>query len=224
MGFITIEVPGKRALEVLDEKRSQFPATGEYPFMIGEAENVERLSEAAELNVQDPADIIRASLNVDLSEWLATRRGQAEEFDLTDDQIVGTWPSEITGEPSLTLHLDIMSRKLLPVIVFGLARIEHPWHLPAKLKYGNWNECPPAEVHCAIHRDWQKRFGAEIAGVSGDIVECIVTNPPQDEQQAMDLAWEQYLYCQDIVIQGCETISNLAATLLKSPYWYFWWD
>ena len=40
----------------------------------------------------------------------------------------------------------------------------------------------------------------------------------------MDLAWEQYLYCQDIVVQGCETIANLAATLLNSPFWYFWWD
>jgi hypothetical protein len=28
----------------------------------------------------------------------------------------------------------------------------------------------------------------------------------------------------DIVDQGCESISNLAATLLNSPYWYFWWD
>jgi hypothetical protein len=68
------------------------------------------------------------------------------------------------------------------------------------------------------------RAGAEIAGVSGDVIECIVANPPRDKEQSMNLAWEQYLYCQDIVVQGRETISNLAATLLNSPYWYFWWD
>ncbi|MBL8817724.1 MAG: DUF4253 domain-containing protein [Planctomyces sp.] len=28
----------------------------------------------------------------------------------------------------------------------------------------------------------------------------------------------------DIVEQGCESISNLAATLVNSGYWYFWWD
>ncbi|WP_408057982.1 DUF4253 domain-containing protein [Undibacterium flavidum] len=28
----------------------------------------------------------------------------------------------------------------------------------------------------------------------------------------------------DIVDQGCETISKLAATLLNSEVWYFWWN
>ena len=40
----------------------------------------------------------------------------------------------------------------------------------------------------------------------------------------MALAWEQFLFCEDIVSQGVETISNLGATLLNSPYWFFWWD
>jgi hypothetical protein len=103
-------------------------------------------------------------------------------------------------------------------------KIDEPWQLPAELKYGDWNDCPSAKVHCAIHRAWQARFGAQIAGVSGDVVECIVTNPPQNKADALDLAWEQYFYCGDIVVQGVGTISNLAATLLNSPYWYFWWD
>jgi hypothetical protein len=224
MQFTTIEVPGAQALKTLNERRTQFAATGRYPFLIGEAENFERLCELDQINRQDQDEIIRASFDVDISDWLAIRRRELEEFDLTDDEIVGVWPAEISGEPSLTLHLDIVSRKILPRVVIGLAEVEHPWQLPAKLRYGNWNECPPAEVHCAIHRDWQARFGAEIAGVSADTVECIVASPPQDEEQATSLAWEQYLYCEDIVIQGCQTISNLAATLLDSPYWYFWWD
>jgi uncharacterized protein DUF4253 len=60
--------------------------------------------------------------------------------------------------------------------------------------------------------------------MSGDIVECAVTRPPTDRNAATILAWEQYWYCVDIVEQGCESVSNLAATLLNSPYWYFWWD
>jgi hypothetical protein len=26
------------------------------------------------------------------------------------------------------------------------------------------------------------------------------------------------------VAQGCNSISNLGATILNSPYWFFWWD
>jgi hypothetical protein len=40
----------------------------------------------------------------------------------------------------------------------------------------------------------------------------------------MALAWEQYWYCLDIVDQGVGSVSALAATLLNSTYWYFWWD
>ena len=55
--------------------------------------------------------------------------------------------------------------------------------------------------------------------MSGDIVECAVTKPPTDRNAATILAWEQYWYC-----VGSESVSNLAATLLNLPYWYFWWD
>src|SRR4051812_25769222 len=98
MQFTTIEVPGRDALAVLNERRSLFPATGEYPFLIGEAEDRDRLLEAFEFNPQDTAQIIRASFDVDLSNWLQNRRQKFEEFGLTDDEIVGTWPAETIGE------------------------------------------------------------------------------------------------------------------------------
>jgi hypothetical protein len=125
---------------------------------------------------------------------------------------------------STALHKDVLSGKVFKEVYIGLATIDQPWHLPAVLKNGGWNECPSAEVQCAYFRDWQERFGAEITGVSSDVIECIVTKPPKDRASAIELAWEQYWFCNDIVDQGCETISNLAATLLNSNYWYFWWD
>lgn len=125
---------------------------------------------------------------------------------------------------SITLHKEIRSGKIKPKVYLGLAKIEQPWHLPAAIHFGGWNACPSADEHCALHRSWQERFGAEITGMSGDVVECVVRKPPRDRKAALDVAWEQYWYCNDIVDQGCESISNLAATLLNSPYWYFWWD
>ena len=40
----------------------------------------------------------------------------------------------------------------------------------------------------------------------------------------LDLALEQYAYCNDIVDQGVETVGRLADGLMKSHNWYFWWD
>ena len=42
--------------------------------------------------------------------------------------------------------------------------------------------------------------------------------------EALDLAREQYAYCPDLVDQGTETLSALAASLLKDEWWHFWWD
>ena len=60
--------------------------------------------------------------------------------------------------------------------------------------------------------------------VSGDVIECTVDRPPASREAAMDLAWHQYAYCMDIVIQGTQTVDELAAILMYSPYWFFWWD
>jgi hypothetical protein len=92
------------------------------------------------------------------------------------------------------------------------------------LKYGAWNECPQPEVHCAFHREWESRWRAQITGMSGDVVECLVLKPPSKKDEAVRLAWEQYWYCPDIVEQGCGSVAELAATLLNSAYWFFWWD
>lgn len=223
--FRTLKIAGSEALDVLSSRRELFLQTGgEYPFIIGDEEEFQRINEVAEFNDESPADIIQRSMNVDLDQWIAQRRLEAEEYEFSSEDLLGTWPGDIPEKGAVSLHRDILSGKIKPEVFLGLATIQESWQLPAILKYGDWNECPPAEVHCAFHRKWQSQFGAQIAGMSGDVVECIVTNPPRDQQTAIALAWEQYWYCADIVDQGCESISNLAGTLLNSSYWYFWWD
>jgi hypothetical protein len=224
MEFTTLRIPGTNAIHVLNEYRSRYPAAGQYPFLIGDAEELGRIQEAAEFNAQDPATIIRASLDIKIAVWIARRRKEAEEYNFSSDETLGEWPGEILEKGSIGLHKDVLSGTIKPEVYLGLVKIDEPWHLPAMLKYGAWNECPEPEVHCAFHREWQERFGAEITGMSGDVVECAVKNPPTDQRKATILAWEQYWYCADIVEQGCGSVSNLAATLMNSPYWYFWWD
>lgn len=224
MPFTTLKIPGADAVRLLNEHRQQFPATGRYPFLIGDAQELDRLMAAAEFNTQHPPDIIQASLAVNTADWFAQRRKAEAEFQFSEQELLGEWPGEILEKGSIGLHRDILTRKIQREVFLGLAPIDQSWKLPAVLRFGDWNDCPPAEVHCALHRAWQERFAAEITGVSGDVIECLVNNPPTTPDAATRLAWEHYWYCADIVDQGCGTISNLAATLLNSPYWYFWWD
>ncbi|WP_444913404.1 DUF4253 domain-containing protein [Microbulbifer sp. PAAF003] len=83
--------------------------------------------------------------------------------------------------------------------------------MPSHFKYGGWNECPEAELHCAIWKYWQEKYGTQIVELSNDVIEAHITNPHKTKEGAMQLAWEQYLYCYDIVDQNLETISNLGA-------------
>jgi hypothetical protein len=220
----TIKITGVKAISDLNARLAEYPKTSQYPFLIGDSEELALLEESFEFNEQMPDDIIRASLEINLDRWITSRRSEAEEYEFSADDILGEWPGEIDEKGSISLHKNILNGKIKPEIHLGIASIEEPWHLPAMLKYGAWNDCPGAEIHCAFHRQWQGEFGAQIVGVSHDVIECIVKKPPTDRQTAFDLAWKQYWYCADIVDQGCQTINNLAATLLNSPYWYFWWD
>src|SRR5262249_30768782 len=98
------------------------------------------------------------------------------------------------------------------------------WEIPAYLKFGAWNACPPPEDHVAVMKYWHGLYGAEVVSIASNTVEMFVARAPRSRKKALELAREQYLYCYDIVIQGTETIDNLAATLLNGKVWYFWWD
>ena len=224
MAYTALKISGNDAIRVLHEHRSRFPETGLFPFLIGPAKNLEWIQGAARSSQQDTASIIEASRDVKLSDWIAERRKELEEYEWSPEDVLGDWPSEIEDKGSIGAHKDLISKNIFPEVYLGLANVEQPWQLPAALQCGGWNDCPEAEVQCAFHRHWYDRYGAEITSVAGDVVECVVARPPTDRAAAIALAWEQFWYCNDIVDQGCGSVSNLAAILLNSPYWYFWWD
>ncbi|MFO0937499.1 MAG: DUF4253 domain-containing protein [Gemmataceae bacterium] len=224
MKFTTRKIPGSEALQILIEQRQRFPKTGHYPFLIGEADEIARINDASNLYQEEPAAIIQKSLAINMADWMANRQSELQDDGMDAEEILGEWPRKKVGHGSIRLHTDVLTGEVMSEIYMGFAKIKEPWHWAAAIKWGGWNDCPLPEIHCAIHRDWQNRFGAEVTGVSSVVVECIVRKPPQDRAGAIALAWEQYWYCPDIVEQGCVSISNLAASLLDSPYWFFWWD
>ena len=125
---------------------------------------------------------------------------------------------------SFTIPVDIVTGRPHKQVHVLLIPTATPWHIPAILGLGGWNECPFAEHHCARWRRWESEYGATPVGVSGDVVEFAVSDGPDTRDGAIALARQQFAYCEDLVFQGYESIMNLAAHLKGARTWYFWWD
>jgi hypothetical protein len=119
---------------------------------------------------------------------------------------------------------EILSGQIKPRVFIAKISTTKGYEVPAYVSWGGWNECPMPEEHVAVLRHWNEIYGAEIISLTGDVLECTVSRPPTDKEAAFRLAHEQFLYCADIVHQGVGTLFALAAQLMNSRNWYFWWD
>jgi len=172
-----------------------------------------------------PDESIAASMTIDIDAWFEEQRQEFEEEweeELADSE--GEWPGESPHKQAFTGASEVLSGKPYEKLMGVFIPVDRSWKIPAHLQFGGWNECPDPEIQCAVWRYWEAKYGAAIISVSCDVVEAYVPNPPTTVAEAMALAWEQYLYCNDIVDQGTETIANLAAGIINHNLWYFWWD
>jgi hypothetical protein len=138
--------------------------------------------------------------------------------------LLGEWPEEEVEEMSLTVPKDTLSGRFHKEVYILSIPTNRAYEVPAYFGYGDWNECPGPEEHVGIWRYWYEKYGAKIIVITSDTIECTVERPPTTREEALALAREQFFYCADIVTQGVQTVSALAACLIKSKYWFFWWD
>ena len=107
---------------------------------------------------------------------------------------------------------------LVPAVDGMLERSGHPRLRELERLSGN------PDVHVALMRYWHEKYGAELMTLTRDVVEMSVARPPMTREDALELAKEKFLYCQDILTQGTQTLERLAAEHLGCPVWFFWWD
>jgi Domain of unknown function (DUF4253) len=137
---------------------------------------------------------------------------------------IGEWPTEPMGAPELSVATETLTGAPLEKVQILILPTDDSSKIPAYLHWGHWNGCPAPEYHIAALRSWRERFGAELVGLSHDVMNVRVQSKPPTREAALELAREQYVYCSDIVDQGVQTLSALAAVLMESDWWYFWWD
>ena len=137
---------------------------------------------------------------------------------------LGEWPTATSGSPGLSVADDILTSRPLPKVHIVLIPTADATTVPAHLHWGNWNACPAPEYHVAALRHWRDRYGAELVGLDMDTLNLRVARKPTTRDEAIALARLQYAYCNDIVDQGMDSLSALAAQLMAHNWWFFWWD
>lgn len=222
-----VTVPGERAIEAWEILRSG-RAPGWWPVVIGASEEEARVAEMTEYAEEGADTILELAAELDVDAEMAARRAELDETyeEAADDpsfDLIGAWPPDAAPSTTFSLPLDVFSQRPRPTVIV-LVPADDPAEVPAVVPFGGWNDCPAPELHVALHRRWQERYGAELVGMSSDVIEMRVARQPRTREDAMALANEQYAYCEDIVHQGVESLSNLAATLLDGTVWFFWWD
>ena len=185
----------------------------------------ELLLECLEDAEQVRAELLAAPLESGeefLQKWLKEIKEELGE-DEPDywEQLMGE-VSDGEGIDSFLSLRDFNGKKTVPVVLAEIP-VKHPWEVFAWLPFGGWNECPVNEEHMAVAKYWFEKYGAIPALMTHDVLEYSLPAPVSQER-AMEVAWEQFTYCSDIVEQGVGTIGRLADGLTKSHYWYFWWD
>ena len=228
------KVPGRDALNEWALLRKQ---EGLYPVVVGgDAELVTLLEPfhpsyyGPEENTPSVKSILTAAEGIRHPEGLRAYLKEQEELagsypeEEYDEPEIGKWPLFPPKHEGLSVAYDVLSAKPLPHVNIVLLPTDDWTEAPAYLRWGNWNDNPPPEYHVAALRSWRDRYGAELVGMSHDVMNIRVEKRPKTREEALNLAREQYDYCYDIVDQGVGTLAPLAAMLKAHDWWYFWWD
>ena len=235
-------VSGKDAIGTWQKLRAIVDETGYWPLLLGSGQHIEEITENWEpLSEEDRADLLKEISEEELKdeqsvEGILQKAQQLDPNhllkkwaqDLTSDEVsstMGEWPDgKVSPNDQYTLPTNILTGEFLKEIPIGLIPTKISWEVPAYLKFGGWNANPYPAEHVAMMKYWHERYGAELVGMGNDLIEMHIPSPPMNKEQAVALAKEQYYYCDDIVLQGTQTIHNLGATVINAPTWYFWWD
>jgi hypothetical protein len=220
--YPVIDVPGKQAVERWFQLREEGGRVGFHPLIVGDAQDMSRVI-GADIEAESPeavSEILASAAKIEPVKFFEHRQGGGS----SETPELGEWPDTLLPEQPITAVTDILSGAFKPKVFIAKIPTLKSYEVPAYLHWGGWNECPMPEEHVTILRHWNELYGAEIISLSGDVLECAVNRPPTDKETAFRLAHEQYLYCADIVDQGVGSLYALAAQLINSRTWSFWWD
>jgi hypothetical protein len=219
-----LTVTGVEAVATWQTLRGLVDVMGYWPVIVGDHENLETIVTRGG-KARSPQEVIDEGLRLDVEQVLRQREEQytsAYHTPLSEVLSHGAWPgpkeipatlSMITGE-----QFERVTIALLPTLV--------GWRVPAYLNFGAWNDCPFPQEHVCMLKHWHEHYGADLMGMTDTTIEMRVGRPPRDRENALHLAWQHFVYCNETIGYGLvtNTLEDLAARLLDTPLWQFRWD
>ncbi len=236
---------GSRAIQFWKKLRELVSESEHWPVLVGEEKDLEALRvQVQSSDFGTTKEIIDRALAIDEVQWFKKKHEElidellefgGQLYSASSEESLGgreefrgiprgLWPIESSPCHDFQIPNDLVTKEPLPRVNIALVPTTTCWQVPAYLRFGAWNECPQPEEHVALMKFWQQCWGAEVVGITRDVVEMRVGKPPSNKVDALKLAKQQYLYCPDIVDQGTQTLESLAACLLNGTSWFFWWD
>lgn len=216
--FDVIQVPGAEA----EATRVRLLGRAAVPVIVGDMDEADRLFEPILEDGRPDVDaVLRRAAQLDVEAWVRESRAEASSL---LGVVPSVWPSHPPPPAYLTVPRDMLTGHYRPQVLLALVSAEQPWQVPAHLHFGGVDSSPPAHVHVALLRHWQKAFGAQLACLQSTLVECTVERPPATRDAAIQLAEQHVAYCPGLAQQGAQSIDALATSLLTARIWHFNWD
>jgi len=198
----------------------------ERPWDLGEFGDIEDVTLIDQL---DPERLLREQWDGETHEEGIAEEDEDEDFRDYLQEKVGPFGRQFPGlapAEDRQLSSEVLQDVLgaLPDARIGLTPAARPADvLPLIGWEGAVNSTTSLPI-AAVLRSWEDRFGARLLDIGFAEIRLLVSRPPRTIGAAQRIAAEHVVFCDECGGQGLTEVSTIAASLLESPVWTFWWD
>jgi hypothetical protein len=226
------EKSGENIINRWNDLTAKGKVEGFYPLLVFPndilTETLEMALEYADLEISKDGfaayreSVLREAEGIGAQVFLAKKL--SEYMEAYGDDILGHFQPT---EPAYGFYFLMDGQMPFPELIIAKIPAKNPWELAAWLPMGGFNSCPTPSEQVAVFQRWHEKYGAVPAFVTHDVWELELSKPPLTENEAEELAKEQFSFCDDCVVQaskGWNTIRARASALKGSTAWHFWWE
>ena len=174
------------------------------------------------LELSSVKELIEFSGDIDVDKFFKSKRSYYEY--MQEYQVpLGEFSLE-TANDYLNEYIDSDTSHPFEEILILEIPTRKPWEIPGYIPMGGYNECPAPDTQIAVSEYWYRNYRAVPTVITANSIEFMAEAPPQNFQDAEKLAYEQYLFCNEVVSDGAGSLRKLASILKDSTVWSFWWE
>jgi len=93
------------------------------------------------------------------------------------------------------------------------------WEIPAYISWFGATRCN-SQLIVALLRHWHAHYGAELVAHYGTMLQFVVSRRPATPQEALELAWQQYLIAPCTTLLPGVSVRDHARALLHTDRWF----